>query len=699
MPVLPPDASGCLPSYGHMFESPQQPWSVDDAVELYGLDRWGRGYFGVDQAGFVTVCPTGSQDFSVRIWDIVQQAEASGLTAPMLIRFPELIQQRSQEIHAAFAQAIEGFEYRGGYRCFYPVKVNQHYEVVDAAMQAVVASGGGLETGSKAELLAAITSTDVQVPVLCNGFKDRDVIEMAMRASQLGRPITIIVEKCTEIDLLLEAVRRLKVRPRIGIRVKLAARTGGHWQSSGGAKSKFGLTIPQLNMAIDRLAQHQLLDCLQLLHFHPGSQITNVREIKSSLIEIARIYAGLIHQGVPVSTIDVGGGLAVDYTGLQNKDASSMNYTLAEYANDVVHYIKTVCEESSVPHPDIISESGRALVAHHSMLVVSVMGTSHIDTKTSIEIDSEEIQGVAPLVELFQIHESLNSNNLAEDFHDAQAAIELALTLFSAGVLTLKQRAIAERLGWSICNRINAQLESLEFIPRELQELKHQLADTYFGNFSVFQALPDSWALQHVFPVVPIHRLEQRPNRHGVLSDITCDSDGSIRSYIASGAEQRSLPLHSCEQESERPYLLGVFLVGAYQEALADEHNLLGKFNVVNCCADGELQWVAGSCLLDVLQQANHSPNQMADQLSRSINASVKSGAIEVKTGQDILQFFDVVKNQYTYLDLSPFAPVNLKTPDAMVMPNWPDALAHSGLEKKQTLGVVSKQSKRSSLS
>ncbi|MCH2183288.1 MAG: biosynthetic arginine decarboxylase [Mariniblastus sp.] len=633
-----------------MLEPENSRWSVEDAVELYGLKRWGLGYFGVDPDGFVTV----SSDLSrssplVRIWDIVQQARRQGLAAPLLIRFPRLIHSRSRQIHSAFDSALREFGYRGSYRCFYPVKVNQHWEVVDAAMQAVLASGGGLETGSKAELLSAIATTETEVPILCNGFKDKDVIEMAVRASQLGRSITIIIEKSTEIDLLLEAVDRLGVRPRIGVRVKLAAKSGGHWQSSGGAKSKFGLTISELNAAIGRLKDGGLLDCLQLLHFHPGSQITNVREIKSSLIEIARIYVGLVQQGVPLKVIDVGGGLAVDYTGLQSEDSSSMNYTLAEYANDVIHYIKTVCDESSVPHPDIISESGRALVAHHSLLVVSVMGTSRADDDAEVDFSQQEIGDVAPLRELQQIYDSLDDGNLAEDFHDAQTAVDLAMTLFSAGVLTLQQRALAERLGWSICNRINQKLECLEFIPRELQQLKHQLADTYFGNFSVFQALPDSWALDQVFPVVPIHRLGERPNRQGVLSDITCDSDGSIQNYVVTGSQQQSLPLH--DPLDGEPYLLGIFLVGAYQEALADEHNLLGKFNIVNCYGPEQMDLVNGSSLLDVLQQVNHSPNRMADQLSRAIGTSVESGAIDVKTGQDILHFFDLVKNRYTYLD------------------------------------------------
>ena len=374
-----------------------------------------------------------------------------------------------------------------------------------------------------------------------------------------------------------------------------------------------------------------------------------MREIKSSLIEIARIYVGLIRQGVPLKAIDVGGGLAVDYTGLQNQDNSSMNYSLAEYANDVVHYIKTVCDESGVPHPDIISESGRALVAHHSLLVVSVMGTSCAPLQTVPVVDPAEIEDIAPLRDLQQIHDSPDVDNLAEDFHDAQTAVDLAMTLFSAGLLTLEQRALAERLGWSICNRINEKLECLEFIPRELEQLKHQLAATYFGNFSLFQALPDSWALGQIFPVVPIHRLGERPGRQGVLSDITCDSDGSIRNYVVTGSQQQSLPLHDPLEGA--PYMLGIFLVGAYQEALADEHNLLGKFNIVNCYGREHLECVSGSSLLDVLQQVNHSPTRMSDQLSRAIDESIQSGAIDVKTGQDILHFFDLVKNRYTYLE------------------------------------------------
>ena len=633
----------------------KKKWSIDDAAELYGLGRWGCGYFAVDTDGCITVNPTGkTAAVPVRLMDIVDLAAKNDLATPLMIRFPELIQQRSVELHAAFDQAVQDFGYGGAYRCFYPVKVNQHSEVVTAAMQAVSRSGGGLETGSKAELLAAITTTDTAIPVLCNGFKDKDVVEMAVRASQLGRPMTIIIEKPAEIDLVLESVARLNVRPNIGIRVKLTARTGGHWQSSGGVKSKFGLTIPQLNSAITRLSENGLIDCLQLLHFHPGSQITNVRKIKSSLIEVARIYAGLVQQGVPLKTIDVGGGLAVDYTGLQNSDSSNMNYTLAEYANDVIHYIQTICDESGVPHPDIISESGRALVAHHSLLVVPVMGTSHVTAEHSIDLDTIQLQDVAPLRELQEIYESINVNNLAEDFHDAQNAIELALTLFSAGVLTLEQRALAERLGWSIYNRINEQLDSLEFIPRELEELKHQLADTYFGNFSVFQALPDSWALNQVFPVVPIHRLEQRPTRYGVLSDITCDSDGSIDCFVAAGSPQKSLPLHVCDSDDSRPYLLGIFLTGAYQEALSDEHNLLGKFNVVNYHGPDHVDFVPGSSLLNVLQQVHHSPNKMANQISQAIDKAVQSGAIQLAVGQDILQFFDVVKNRYTYLESGP---------------------------------------------
>ena len=645
-----------------MLESPPKQWTTEDAVELYNLNRWGAGYFDIDSDGFIVVQADkqnrpGQSGQSWRLMEIVQSAVQRGLQAPFLVRFPDLIRRRADEIHSAFASAIRESNYTGSYRCFYPIKVNQHFEVIQAAMQALAPNGGGLEAGSKAELLAAITITDSAIPILCNGFKDRSIVEMALRAIQLGRDLTIIIEKPNEIDLVLEGSRRLGIRPKLGLRVKLASRTGGHWQSSSGAHSKFGLSAPELMLAIDQLRQNGMLDQLRLLHFHPGSQITNVRKIKSSLIEVGRIYVNLVQQGVPLKTIDVGGGLAVDYTGQQNKDPSSMNYTLGEYANDVIHYIQLVCGDAGVPHPDIISESGRALVAHHSVLIVPVIGTSGSRPGEPIEVAAGDLQQITPLAELKEIYDTVNGKNLLEDFHDAQTAFEMALQMFSAGTINLEQRATAERLHWSICRRINQQLDSLDFIPRELENLRHQLADTYFGNFSLFQALPDSWALNQVFPIVPIHRLNERPARTAVLGDITCDSDGHIDCFIGATGQRNSLPVHELRKTKGQPlpYYLGIFLVGAYQEALSDDHNLMGKFHIINVHGSlDEPEIVVGSTLLEVLAHVHHEPLQISRRTADSVSQAIQSGRIDAEQGEQIQTFFDSIRTAYTYLNVPP---------------------------------------------
>ncbi|MFM7117126.1 MAG: biosynthetic arginine decarboxylase, partial [Planctomycetota bacterium] len=396
-------------------------WAAADAVDLYNIERWGLGYFGVDDDGYMVINAGMNGHKSVRLLDLVDHFQnTKGMAPPMILRFPGIIRQRMVEINEAFGNAIKNFGYEGVYSCIFPVKVNQHFEVVEAALAAGRQYGGGLEAGSKAELLAVIASADNHTPLLCNGFKDQSVIEMALRATQLGRQITIVIEKPNELQLVAEGVRKLGVRPKLGIRVKLSARGAGHWQSSGGSRSKFGLTIPELTHAVNELKEHGLLDCVHLLHFHPGSQITNVRKIKSSIIEATRIYADLVNMGVPLKIIDVGGGLAVDYTGHRNKEPSSMNYTLQEYANDVVYYIQMVCDQEGVPHPRIFSESGRALTAHHSVLIVPIVGTSqthvsHAISENRTELDME----IAPLAELAGILEEINSKNVLESYHDA----------------------------------------------------------------------------------------------------------------------------------------------------------------------------------------------------------------------------------------------------------------------------------------
>ena len=630
----------------------EQQWSSQDACDLYNIDRWGLGYFDVDDEGFLVVAAGMNGHKSVRLLDLVDHfQQQKGMAPPMILRFPGIIRQRMGEINEAFSTAIKSFNYEGSYSCIFPVKVNQHIEVVEAAIDAGRPFGGGVEAGSKAELLAIIAMTDNKTPLLCNGFKDQSVVEMAMRAIQMGRQMTLVIEKPNEVQLVVECVRRLGVCPRLGIRVKLSARGAGHWQSSGGSRSKFGLTIPELMHAVTELRGHGLLDAVHLLHFHPGSQITNVRKIKASIIEATRIYADLVTDGVPLKIIDVGGGLAVDYTGHRNKEPSSMNYTLQEYANDVVYYIQMICDQEGVSHPKIYSESGRALTAHHSVLIVPIVGTSQTHVAQAMMSTRDEIDmEIAPLAELVGIAEEVTEKNVLESFHDAQTAMEIALQMFSNGSLTIEQRAIAESLTWSICTKINSLLDELEFVPKDLDELRFALSDTYFANFSLFQALPDAWALGQLFPVVPIHRLNERPSRFGILADMTCDSDGKLDCFVGTSGPNRGLPLHPF---LDQPYHLGIFLVGAYQESLSDDHNLMGKFHIVNVDEHEPYEnstFVYGSTLREVLEHVHHDWPDMSRDLRQSVELAVREDLVTPELGAEIFSFFELMSEGYTYL-------------------------------------------------
>ncbi len=645
-----------------MLDQPNRPWTSSDTADLYNLTRWGKNYFSVDSQGFLTVDTNQTGKPDLRLVDIVNHFVGQGAKPPMIIRFPGIIQKRTEQINQAFQSAINSYGFQGKYKLFYPVKVNQHHEVISAAIVAGAKFGGGLEAGSKAELMAVIAMANPETPLLCNGFKDRTVIEMALRALKLGRDMTIVIEKPNELDLILDLSKETGIRPRLGIRVKVSSKGGGHWSSSGGSRSKFGLSIPELTVAIERLDTAGFLDCLHLLHFHPGSQITNVRKIKDALIEMSRVYCNLIEYGVPIKTIDVGGGLAVDYTGNQNKELSSMNYTLREYANDVVYQIQSVCDDAGKPHPDIYSESGRALVAHHSMLVVPVIGTSQstmdnlddegnrafvaaIDRENEVQPDDH-----IPLRELREIYSELNEKNLLESYHDAQAMIEMALQMFSNGMFDIWHRSYAERMGLAICKKINSLLDNLDFVPRELEQLQNALADTYFGNFSLFQALPDAWALKQLFPVMPISRLNERPTVHAVLGDITCDSDGKIDCFVGDFGDRESLALHTLNCE---PYYIGIFMIGAYQEALSDDHNLMGKFHIatINDPHDAATwEFVPGSDLEDVLMHVHHDSNRIERNIRDLVQSAESKGLIGPEEAAGNLDFFLDLKNSYTYL-------------------------------------------------
>ncbi len=635
-----------------MLNTFENDWSLIDASELYNLERWGLGYFDMDDEGFLVANPSSDTTKSIRIFDLVDHfLKKEGASPPVLVRFPGIINRRMNDINEAFRTAIKNFEYEGSYSTIFPVKVNQHLEVMQAALKSGKQYGGGLEAGSKAELYAVLALADNDTPILCNGFKDLAVIEMALRASQLGRNVTIVIEKPNEVELVLATSRRLGIRPKLGIRVKLSARGAGHWQSSGGSRSKFGLSVPELVFCVSQLRDAGCLENVHLLHFHPGSQITNVRKIKASIIEATRIYADLVQQGVPLQILDVGGGLAVDYTGNRNKEPSSMNYTLQEYANDVVYYIQMVCEQEGVSHPKIYSESGRALVAHHSMLIVPIVGTSQTHVQQSMLPTSEQVdEDIPPLVELSGILEEVSVKNVLESYHDAQTAMEIALQMFANGNLTLEQRAQAESMAYSICLKINSLLEELPFVPAELDELRYNLADTYFANFSLFQALPDAWALNQLFPVMPIHRMNERPTRIGILGDMTCDSDGKLDCFIGGTGQRRWLPLH---QLNHQPYWIGIFLVGAYQESLSDDHNLMGKFHILTVDTDKpyeDSKLIYGSTLREVLEHVHHVWAEMRNKFQTITENAKRAGLVNTDEAEKAFKFFESMSENYTYL-------------------------------------------------
>ena len=616
-------------------------WTIDDSSDLYNLARWGCDYFQIDESGKLTSHVDDKKQLC--IVDAVEEAAKSGIHAPMVVRFPHLIQRRIQQINAAFAEAISQFDYTGTYRCFYPTKVNQHRDVVVNAIRYGKEHNGGVEAGSKAELFEMLLLCDNDVPILCNGFKDHAIVELAFRGMQLGRDVTVIIEKPSDLDLIIQTSRQLKLKPKLGVRIKLAARSGGRWNASAGTKSKFGLNVSQLLAVVDALRQNEMLDCLYLLHFHPGSQISNVRKIKASIVEAARIYADLVRNNVPLTTIDVGGGLAIDYTGERSQDPSSKNYSLSEYANDVVYYIQQVCTDSKVPNPDIISESGRAITAHHSMLVVPVLENHEFDNEIA-NLRRVECDSLPLLDELKLILDSLSPANLSESYHDAQASIETVWQMFSHGAVTLEQRGCAERLVGMICRRISKMLGQLEFVPSELAELQHRLADTYIANFSLFQAIPDSWALNQVFPVLPIHRLNEKPTRRARIGDITCDSDGQIDCFVGSKGGKNSLPLHEL---NGNPYYIGIFLIGAYQEALSDDHNLMGNFHVLTLREDQTFEIQPGATTIDVLTHVNHCKQELITSLDNSIKAS----KLSYEDKDQVRAIFNSVMNSYTYLE------------------------------------------------
>lgn len=636
---------------GIMLDQQVDLFTTVDAAELYEIDRWGAGYFSVGRHGNLLVHPTKDPARSIDLKQLVDSLQLRGIDLPILIRFGDILKHRLGEIHSAFQRAMQEHQFRGRYCCVYPIKVNQQRQVVDEVLEFGRPYGFGLEAGSKPELLAVVAMAGNDTPIICNGFKDAEFIEMCMLAHKIGRQVIPVVEKYTELELILNYAEKVGVRPQFGVRVKLATKSSGRWQASAGYRSKFGLTVSEMLRALEELKRRDMQDCFKLLHFHLGSQIPNIRHIKQALNEAARVYAELASRGAGLCYMDVGGGLGVDYDGSQTNFESSVNYTLQEYANDVVYHIQSVCDDAGVEHPTIVSESGRAVVAYHSALVFNVLGVSGLGEGEVPPKCPEEVE--QPIVDLYYTLNNLTARNLLEGYHDAQQALDMAMGLFSGGYLPLDQRALAENLFWAICRKMQRLARQMDYVPEDLQGLDALLSETYFCNFSLFQSMPDSWAIKQLFPVMPIHRLDERPQHNAVLGDITCDSDGKIDQFIDRRDVKRTLPLHALGGE---PYYLGAFLLGAYQEILGDMHNLFGDTNAVHVSLDerGEVVLetvIKGDTVREALEYVEFDVNSLVRKLRTDVELAVRESRIDYQEAGRMLRFYEEGLGGYTYLE------------------------------------------------
>lgn len=638
-------------------------WHADAARELYHIDRWGADYFGVNDAGHVSVHPTADPTVGVDLKALVDQLAVRGIEPPVLVRFTDILGHRIERIADAFGRAIAEYDYRGKYACVYPIKVNQQRHVAEEVRDFGAAHGFGLEAGSKPELLAVLAmtagkKTPSDTPIVCNGFKDDEFIETIVLAQKIGKRVIPIVEKYSELTMIIDHAERHGIKPMIGVRVKLSSRGAGRWAGSGGVRSKFGLFVSEVVEMFEQLERRGMGDCLKLVHCHLGSQISNIRMIKDGVEELSRVYVALKQMGAGLEYLDVGGGLGVDYDGSATDEDSSINYSLDEYAKDIVWRIKTVCDDYDIEHPTIFSESGRALVAHHSMMVMNVLGVARFDELGSIDelpaIDRNGDETPQPLVDLYDALADLAESRALEIYHDATAAYEQSLNLFRLGYMSLPQRALAERTFWAICSRIVAMTRDADDVPAELEDLPQLLLDTYFVNVSVFQSLPDSWAIGQRFPIMPIHRLDERPTRRAMLADITCDSDGRIDRFVSpTGEDDRSLTLHALNDE---PYLLGAFLVGAYQETLGDLHNLFGDTHVVHVELDEDNQVVVnhvvpGDTVREVLGYVEFNADEMLNDVRRQVEEAARHGRITLEESAKFMRLFEDGLNGYTYLE------------------------------------------------
>ena len=627
-------------------------WRIEDSEELYNINGWGVNYFGINEKGNVYVTPR-KDSVRVDLKELMEELALRDVSAPVLLRFPDILDNRIEKTSNCFEKAAKEYDYKGENFIIYPIKVNQMRPVVEEIISHGKKFNLGLEAGSKPELHAVIAvNTDSDSPIICNGYKDRNYIELALLAQKMGKRIFLVVEKLNELNIIYEVAQKLNVRPNIGIRIKLASSGSGKWEESGGDASKFGLTSSELLEALAMLEEKGMKDSLKLIHFHIGSQITKIRRIQTALREASQFYVQLHQMGYNVEFVDCGGGLGVDYDGTRSSNSeSSVNYSIQEYVNDCIYTFADVSNKNNIPHPNLITESGRSLSAHHSVLIMQVLETASLPSMNESFEPKEDAHQLVK--DMYEIWDNLNPRTLLEDWHDAQQIREECLDLFSHGFVDLRTRADIESMYWSVTREVNMLAQTQKHIPEELLSLDKLLADKYFCNFSLFQSLPDSWAIDQLFPIMPIQRLNERPDKQATLQDITCDSDGKIANFVTNSYLSHSLPVHKLKKGE--PYYLAVFLVGAYQEILGDMHNLFGDTNAVHVSVTDSgysiEKIIDGETVAEVLEYVQYEPKKLARRLEIWVAKSLQSGKITLEEGKEFLSNYRSGLYGYTYLE------------------------------------------------